>query len=99
MIESIAQQVAARYRFVPVCLDCNPKEPFLVAGTAAFVKPSDGTLLAYKLGYVPMTAVVSTTGEVQSVWRGAFVGEQLRSEIESTLDVKLPTDTPTAGTP
>lgn len=90
-VEALARQAAGRYRFVPICLDCTDAT-VEIGGVPAFIKPSDNTVLAYKLGSVPMTAVIAPGGNVASVWRGAFVKPELRAEVESALGVKLPVD-------
>jgi hypothetical protein len=45
--------------------------------------------LTYQFKSTPMTAVITPTGTVERVWRGAYVGKT-RSETEEYFGVVLP---------
>ncbi len=98
-VQALAEQAGARFRFVGLCM--GPKEacarsegdpPFpLYAG----VKPKQ--VMELGLGSVPQTIVVSPTGKVEQIYRGAWV-QSLRDDVQGYFKVALPELEPTPVT-
>lgn len=88
-IEALAQLLSARFRFVPICLDCQPNQDIPpIAGQHPYIRPSPHTIAAYKMRSVPLTVVLRADGKLQHLWRGAFVGET-RNEIERVFGLEF----------
>lgn len=89
-IDAVASQIEGRFRFVPLCLDCEIGTAVSIGGVRPFIRPSDQTTSAYKLGPVPFTVMIGADGRVQNIWRGALIPEEIRADVEKVLSVKLP---------
>jgi hypothetical protein len=91
-IKSLVRRIAPSYDFVAVSVDeaglrewviLNPPE-YPVWSRLAF-----RTALQYPIRSTPTTVVLSSTGTVERVWTGAFVGS-VQEQIEAYFAVALP---------
>ena len=97
-IKALNHAMGDTFRFTAVSLD-----PDVAAymethqiGFKVLVRPSARTISDYGLGSVPYTLVISPTGKVLHVWRGAYRG-RVAAEIERTFDIVLPGLLPTSA--
>jgi peroxiredoxin len=93
-IKAIAEARSADYRIVGLSLDGGRENisRYLAEhrlDIPVLVQPTAETFARYKLGSVPMTIVVSGSGEVEKVWHGAY-GGAVAGDVSAFFSVSLP---------
>jgi peroxiredoxin len=54
------------------------------------VQPDPKNRVAYEMNLTPQTVLIDSGGKVEKVWTGVIQGQE-RSDVEQTLNIKLPT--------
>jgi peroxiredoxin len=90
-IKHLTATKASTFRFVGISLDPKGLEAYLAQHNLKFpvyVDPTPESRLAYHLGNVPHTLVISQDSTVLKTWRGAYIDS--RAEVEEFFKVTLP---------
>jgi hypothetical protein len=91
-INSLAKQLAGRYRVIGLSLSVDGLDEFAKEYHSAFPiyrDISQSSIVNYHLQSTPETIVVSTSGRVIKSWRGAYVGS-IKSTIEQFFSIRIP---------
>ncbi len=91
-IAALAEQAGARFRFVGVATKEIGLGEFLRRHPVpfeVFLQPDEATRSAYQMGGVPRTMVISTTGELQVDFPGAYL-PHLQDEVQRYFGIRLP---------
>lgn len=91
-IVALAEQAGARFRFVGVATKESGLGEFLrryPVPFEVFSQPDEATRSAYRMGAVPRTMVISTTGELEVDFPGAYL-PFLQEEVQRYFGARLP---------
>jgi hypothetical protein len=92
------------HRRAPLSTACPPNRPprlgpYLDRQPLPFdvyTNPSAEAVSVYKMDRTPQTLILSSSGHLERVWRGAFAGPQ-QAEVERYFGVRLPQVSTTAN--
>jgi hypothetical protein len=92
-VNALAAALGGRYRVVGLSLTDRGLRDHLGRNPLHFevyVNPSAEAVSVYRMDRTPQTILLSSSGRVERVWQGAFVGRQ-RLEIEEHFGIRLAT--------
>lgn len=91
-VSALAVHSAGRYRMIGIALDEVGLDEYLRQthiSIPVITRPSRATRSAYNLNATPITILVSRTGRVERVWRGAF-REDIAADVGRVLGLTVP---------
>lgn len=92
-VSALAAALGGRYRVVGLSLTDRGLHEYLRRNQVPFevyVNPSAEAVSVYRMDRTPQTILLSSSGRIERVWQGAFVGRQ-QAEIEEYFRIRLPT--------
>jgi hypothetical protein len=91
-VNALAAAVRGRYRVVGLSLTDHGLRDFLARNPLPleiYANPSAEAVSVYRMDRTPQTILLSSSGRIERVWQGAFVGRQ-QMELERHFGIRLP---------